>query len=205
MPKLYLFRHGQTDFNVKGIVQGGGVDSDLNSVGREQGRRFFEKYKAEDFDKVYCSTLKRTYQTVECFEGIGYEVIALRGLDELSWGLLEGKERSTEVGRKFACIQRLWKSGKLDAKVEGGESPNEVWERVRESLDRIISEVGPEGKALVCTHGRTMRVILSQMMGYGLQKMHLFPHENTILNVLINHPAKEEWILEKFNDLSHLQ
>ncbi len=205
MPKLFLIRHGQTDFNVRGIVQGGGIDSDLNAVGRDQGRRFFEMYKDEDFDRVYCSTLKRTHQTIQDFENIGHKITALAGLNELSWGVLEGKERSVEVGREFDRILGLWETGDLDAKMEGGESPNDVWERTRESLNQIVSEVGPEGKALICTHGRTMRVILSQMMGYGMQQMHLFPHENTILNVLARHPEREAWIPEKFNDLSHLQ
>ena len=65
--KIYLIRHGQTDFNVQGIVQGSGVDSSLNAAGYEQASRFFAAYKHLPFDKVYTSTLQRTQQSVQGF------------------------------------------------------------------------------------------------------------------------------------------
>ena len=51
--KIYITRHGQTDFNKKGIVQGSGVDSDLNETGRLQAEAFFKKFKDHPFDKLY--------------------------------------------------------------------------------------------------------------------------------------------------------
>ena len=204
MPRLYLIRHGQTDFNLKGIVQGGGIDSDLNATGREQGKRFFQLYQEEGFDRVYCSTLKRTWQTIQDFESVGYQINRKAGLDELSWGALEGKEQDAETKVHFRRVLGMWNAGQLEEKMDGGESPLEVWNRAKESLDEIVEEVGAGGKALICTHGRTMRVILSQMMGYGLHQMRLFPHHNTALNVLTRQP-NGRWLAERLNDLTHLQ
>lgn len=204
MPRLYLIRHGQTDFNLRGIVQGGGIDSDLNSTGRAQGRRFYESYQSIEFDKVYCSSLKRTRQTIQDFQKAGYKIEQKKGLDELSWGVIEGKERSIEIGEEFDRVLNLWNAGRLDAKMEGGESPEEVWLRAKESLNQIVAEVGTGGKALICTHGRTLRIILSQLMGYGMHQMRLFPHHNTTLNVLVRQP-NGRWLAERLNDLSHLQ
>ncbi|HCZ37344.1 MAG TPA: histidine phosphatase family protein, partial [Cytophagales bacterium] len=65
--KIYLIRHGQTDFNLKGIVQGSGVDSSLNAKGMAQAQAFFEMYKHIKFDKIYTSTLKRTRESVSGF------------------------------------------------------------------------------------------------------------------------------------------
>ena len=48
---IYLIRHGQTDFNKQGIVQGSGVDSSLNDEGHAQARKFFEAYHHINFDK----------------------------------------------------------------------------------------------------------------------------------------------------------
>jgi broad specificity phosphatase PhoE len=90
--KLYLIRHGETDFNIQGIVQGGGVDSDLNELGRAQGQAFFEYYKHISFDSVYCSSLKRTAQTLHPFVELGHELIARPELNEFNWGVLEGKK-----------------------------------------------------------------------------------------------------------------
>ena len=58
--KIYMIRHGETDFNRTGIVQGSGVDSDLNQLGREQAQAFYEKYKDVRFDALYVSCLLYT-------------------------------------------------------------------------------------------------------------------------------------------------
>ena len=56
---MYFIRHGETDENVKRIVQGCGVDSVLNENGLNQGKKFYEHYKNIGFKKMYCSALKR--------------------------------------------------------------------------------------------------------------------------------------------------
>ena len=50
MPKeIYIIRHGETDYNRQGIVQGQGVDTSLNDLGRRQASAFFEHYRHIDF------------------------------------------------------------------------------------------------------------------------------------------------------------
>ena len=68
---LYIIRHGQTDFNKQGIIQGRGINTDLNETGRKQGAAFFNAYKDIPFDKIYISELKRTQQTVQQFIDLG--------------------------------------------------------------------------------------------------------------------------------------
>ena len=65
--EIYIIRHGQTDFNVKQVVQGRGVNSDLNDTGLQQAKSFFDTYHPIDFDVIYTSKLKRTHQTVAHF------------------------------------------------------------------------------------------------------------------------------------------
>jgi probable phosphoglycerate mutase len=69
--KVYIVRHGQTDFNARGIVQGSGVDSSLNEKGRAQAEAFYEAFKGVKFDKVYTSVLKRTKESVARFIELG--------------------------------------------------------------------------------------------------------------------------------------
>src|ERR1044072_8256544 len=99
--ELYIIRHGETDYNKLGIVQGRGVNSDLNELGRQQGEAFYQYYKHVTFDRVYTSALKRTHQTVNRFieEGIPWE--QLPGLDELSFGIWEGKASKEDFGNAF--------------------------------------------------------------------------------------------------------
>src|SRR5437588_6715319 len=98
---LYIVRHGQTDLNKQGIVQGRGRDTDLNEEGRQQAQLFYEAYKHVSFDKIYISALKRTQQSIQPFidQGILYE--KLSGLDELAWGVLEGQPSTPENKVQF--------------------------------------------------------------------------------------------------------
>ena len=84
---IYIVRHGQTDFNLKGIVQGRGVDSSLNETGFRQAQLLFEKYKDIPFDNILTSTLRRTHQTVSPFAEIGLHHTPKVALDEISWGI----------------------------------------------------------------------------------------------------------------------
>jgi broad specificity phosphatase PhoE len=81
--KIYLIRHGQTDYNLKGFVQGSGVDSDLNQTGRDQAAKFFEHYKNIPFKKVYTSKLKRSIQSVQSFIDKGIPHEAYEGFNEI--------------------------------------------------------------------------------------------------------------------------
>ncbi|MBK8153619.1 MAG: histidine phosphatase family protein [Saprospiraceae bacterium] len=98
---LYFIRHGETDENVKRIVQGCGVDSVLNENGLNQGKKFYEHYKNIGFKKMYCSALKRTYQTIQSFEKSHGKIQSDRRLNEISWGEHEGKSGGEEFMRKY--------------------------------------------------------------------------------------------------------
>ncbi|MBK1439321.1 histidine phosphatase family protein [Parapedobacter sp. ISTM3] len=177
---LYIIRHGQTDLNLKGIVQGRGINSPLNEMGRKQAEAFYAHYRDERFDKIYTSTLLRTHQTVAPFMQDGIPMEQLEGLDEIGWGIYEGKEQTPEIMEGFADLIMRWRNGELDAAVAGGESPNQLAARQRKALDRILS-VREEEKVLVCMHGRAMRVLLCLLINRDIAQMDDFPHTNTAL------------------------
>ncbi|MFN8396795.1 MAG: histidine phosphatase family protein [Bacteroidia bacterium] len=204
MAEIYLIRHGETDFNLRGIVQGGGVDSDLNDTGRMQGGSFFTRYGGIEFDRVYCTALKRTRQTLAGFGNLGHEIVPLPELNEFNWGILEGAEDSEDVRAEFTRIVTAWRRGDLHAKVEGGETPLVAWERARAGIEQVVRETPPNGRALICAHGRINRVLLSEILGYGLSKMDLFPHHNTGLNLLSTN-SSGRFRIHKLNDTAHLQ
>lgn len=180
MKELYIIRHGETELNRLGIVQGRGVDSDLNETGRAQGKAFFDHYQAVSFDKIYTSSLKRTHQTVQGFIDLGLPWQQLDGLDELAWGIWEGQPNTEDARRAFMQMVEAWQSGDYDAKFEGGESPNQVLGRLKDAVDVIISQ-SSEKTVLVCMHGRAMRLLLCYLSNKPLSEMADFPHQNTVL------------------------
>jgi probable phosphoglycerate mutase len=199
---LYIVRHGQTELNRLGIIQGRGVDSDLNDEGRKQAKLFFEAYKSVPFDKIYISELKRTQQSIEPFIDTAIPFEKLPGLDELGWGIHEGQAPTPENKAAFMQIMRSWLDGNLDEKFEGGESPNEVKARQQEALKVIMSH--PEEKTvLICMHGRALRLLLCQLSNKPLTEMDTFPHQNLVLYKVIYDGKKFE--IADFNNSEHLK
>ena len=178
--ELYFIRHGETDFNAQGMVQGRGINSDLNATGRAQGEAFYRKYKDVPFDKLYTSTLKRTHQTVRQFIEAGLPWEQLSGLDELAWGELEGKPATEDSISAFRSLIEKWQAGDYNAKVPGGESPAEVELRLKEAMDIITSRT-EEHTVLICMHGRALRLLLCILTNKPLSEMADFPHQNTTL------------------------
>ena len=199
---LYIVRHGQTDLNKQGIVQGRGRNTDLNDEGRRQAQLFYQAYKHVPFDKIYISELKRTQQSIQPFIDEGIPFQKLSGLDELAWGVLEGQPSTPENKAAFMKLMRDWLDGRLDSKFEKGESPNEVKARQLEALKTIMSH--PEEKTvLICMHGRALRLLLCILQNMPLTEMESFPHQNLVLYKVAWDGEKYEII--DFNNAQHLK
>jgi len=200
--KIYIIRHGQTDFNLKGIVQGSGVDSSLNDKGRAQALAFYQAYQHVSFDKVYISALKRTKESVDNFimQGIPYESLA--GLNEISWGTKEGQTITREEDAYYHWMLNQWRLGNTKERIEGGESPDDVTKRQAEALNHILKQTD-EQTILICMHGRAMRILLCRLLNYPLRSMDMFEHENLCLYYV--EKTDSMFTVKKYNDTTHLK
>lgn len=199
--KIYLTRHGQTDFNKQGIVQGSGVDSDLNELGRTQARAFFEAYQHVPFDKLYVSGLKRTHQSMRDFLEKPVPHEELPDLNEISWGRREGIPIDEEGDAYYLKMIRSWQEGKTDVAIDGGENPEQVAVRMQNALKHMLDKT-EEKQVLICMHGRAMRVMLTVMLNYPLRCMDMFEHSNLCLYELTY--TGSMFILDRYNDTTHL-
>lgn len=200
--ELYIIRHGETELNKQGIVQGRGINSDLNDTGRAQAEAFYAKYKDVAFNKVYTSELKRTHQTVKGFIDAGLPWTQLSGLDELAWGTWEGQPNDENAMAAFKSIMEKWTSGDYDARFEGGESPADVIIRQKEALE-VIRSAENEKTVLICMHGRAMRLFLCLLTGRPLSEMTEFPHLNTTLYKV--EMTGDQYVITGFNNTDHLK
>lgn len=200
---IYLIRHGETDYNKQGIVQGRGVNTDLNETGKLQAEKFYEKYKDVPFDKVYTSTLKRTHQTVARFIEKGIPWLQFPGLDEMAWGVYEGRLMDEEIKLAHEDIMKVWTGGDLSHKFESGESPLDVKERQLKVFEHLIEKDNHDKNILICMHGRAMRLFLCMLMDRPLNEMESFPHSNTTLYKLRYDGSRFEILA--FNNTDHLK
>ena len=201
--KIYLIRHGQTDYNLQNIVHGSGVDTDLNAKGQGQADAFFNAYKDVPFDKVYTSALKRSQQSVKDFIGLlGLPHEALSGLNEISWGTKEGHKITPEEDEYYHHMLKQWQLGDTSLRIENGESPDDVVRRMQPAIDQIMSRT-EEKTVLICMHGRAIRILLCMLMNYPLKSMDMFEHENLCLYVL--NWTDSMFTIERHNDTAHLR
>jgi probable phosphoglycerate mutase len=202
LKKIFLIRHGETFYNQFGLVQGSGIDSDLNELGRKQAKAFYKAYRHIAFDKVYTSTLKRTHQTVWHFIAQGAPWQQLAGLNEMSWGHREGRAITQHDDLEYQQILQAWRRGEMHIKPEGGESPSEVLEREQFALEHMLQNED-ESNILICMHGRAMRIFLCLLLRNPLKDMDIFQHSNTCLYIL-HYTIDGGFELVVENDTSHL-
>ncbi len=199
--KIYLIRHGQTDYNLKGVVQGSGIDAKLNEHGKNQAQAFFHAYKHIPFDKVYYTGLQRTKESITAFLEMGLPHEAIPELNEISWGIYEGVPMTPDENKYYNYMLHRWSSGDLEYAIEGGESPNLVARRLHTGIQKILKEPGET--ILICMHGRAMRILLSLLLGYDLRYMDIFLHQNLGL-YLLRENTLGTFRIEKYNDGQHL-
>lgn len=198
--ELFIIRHGETDFNLQGIVQGRGVNPGLNETGRKQADLFYKYYQNESFEAVYTSSLLRTHQSVSGFIDQGIPWLQFAELDEISWGIFEGRRASPDFKWMYRELLTKWNEGKVEEKAPGGESPVDVQQRQVRFIQYLLSQ--PVDKVLICMHGRAMRIFLPTLLEKPLTAMDEFPHHNLTLYKLKFSNGK--FTIELFNNMDHL-
>lgn len=141
--KLYIVRHGQTQFNKKHKIQGW-CDSPLTDFGHAQvkaTKEYFD-HRGIQFDKACCSTLHRTEETLKELTDLPYS--RYEDLKEFYYGDLEGE--STDLACKKGQDLNTYYA------QFGGETPKEVEERMINVLNQIVQEDETES-ILVVAHG----------------------------------------------------
>ncbi|KAJ2794270.1 hypothetical protein H4R20_006281 [Coemansia guatemalensis] len=178
---ILLARHGQTEANAAGIIQGSKINPPLNQCGEIQADALAEAMKDEKLDWIVTSGLERAIQTgnrVAKYHSDAPFVSDAR-LNEICWGEADGQKFS-DIGSEMNSVVGKWKSGDFDARIKGGESANDGRKRILEAFADIlrVSRERDYRKIIVCIHGRIMRVIMATLVDKDLCKMQHFPHAN---------------------------
>ena len=167
MTRVIAVRHGETDWNRNGRMQGW-APVPLNELGREQaaaaGRWLAEQY---EFDRVLSSDLLRTRQTTDLLlDGIGDRPVSYEpAWRERNMGVYQGLAYADVEDRypTFGLGEEAYRA--TDAVPEGGESFRELANRVTGRFDEVLDD---DGTTLVVTHGGPLRCLLGHVKGIEL-------------------------------------
>lgn len=153
MKRLYLLRHGQTEFNVKKLVQGR-CDSPLTVLGRQQARAAAAWLKAHGVvpDKVVSSPLSRAMDTASL---VATELLGPDAAVEPCEGIIERSYGTFEEGPHDALPTDVWDPGE-DLIPFGGEGSHALQERMVATLTNLMSAKDTE-TLLAVSHGSASR------------------------------------------------
>lgn len=191
---LYLVRHGETDWNARGLMQGH-ADIPLNETGMRQAEALAERLAGGAWTALWTSDLKRAVQTAEAIAvRTGLTIHPWKKLRERSLGELEGMSFE-EVRQRFPT----YLTGEVP--LPGIESRAALRRRSMEALGELVRRY-PGGRVLVVTHGAFINTALAYISGgragTGKTRLH-----NTSLSVFVW--DGQGWQAPVINDVAHLQ
>ena len=161
MRRILLARHGETEWNALGRLQGH-TDIPLNEAGRAQARALAGSVAGAGLAAVVTSDLLRARETAEIVAaalGLGAPVIE-PALRERRFGVFEGLTRHECAARH----PEAWRAWQARTGVPPGGEPRELAiARMAEALARLAAAEG--GPVLVVSHGGVMRLWLMDLLG----------------------------------------
>jgi probable phosphoglycerate mutase len=173
---LLLVRHGQSEWNARGLMQGQTDGIPLTELGHAQAATGAAQLAALGPGALLSSDLLRARQTAEhCARATGLPVSLTAALREQGYGVLEGRP-SRELWDVVDWTDPHWAA-------EGGESLARLHGRVAAFLGRLAAEPPADVVALV-THGDTIRAIQAVVAGLGPSELPaVTPHNGSVTRV----------------------
>lgn len=161
--KLYVARHGQTNYNVLGLCNSDPkVDVHLTEIGKGQAEKLAQRLEGVEIDKVFVSELRRTQQTAEFFNKFhNAEVTVDARLNDISFGY-EGRPYA-EYRSALDKAEDMW-----TARFNGGESIKDLRERAQNFLDDLKPK--DYGSVLVVTSGGVIQAIYGILNNLSIEE-----------------------------------
>ncbi len=201
MTKIYLVRHGQTQWNREEIFRGT-VDVPLNEIGRKEAQLVAEALSGQAIQAVYSSPLNRAKDTAEAIARFhGLEVRIIEGLRDLSFGEWQGVSHVT-VRERYPDLYRRWLQEPQTVTFPGGESLKVLQSRTVEAVRQVILN-HVEDTIVMVSHRVVNRVLICGLVGIDLSRFWQIGQDTTAINVLIC--KKGHFVLTCLNDTCHLR
>ena len=178
--KLIFIRHGQTDWNVLGKIQGSN-DIELNDNGLKQAVELGIRVKEAGYriHKIYSSKQKRAYRTAQILsEAVKVDCIPVDGLEEINFGKWEGLTWD-EVTSKHKDYYSIWKQDRRYINAPEGESYQELLDRVLKVIKTILQKETKD--VAIVTHGAVIMSLQCYVTNTPFNDMFKFKTANTCI------------------------
>lgn len=165
--RVVILRHGTTELNKQGMIQGSNVDPDLSKEGRAYAEKAAKNFDPSQFDAVYASPLKRAQQTARIFVRDKTPIITDKRIEELSYGSWDGKS-SLEYRKKHpdAFNSKELINDNIYKYASDVEKREDFRKRIAAFFDDLYKEHANDTVLVVC-HGVVSRMICAHFLTNG--------------------------------------
>lgn len=196
--KIYLVRHGLTEENASGIIQGWNPGT-LTAQGIEQAERLARRLKEIRFDAIYASDSRRAADTAHIIAQFQTAPIQFTAaLRERHMGVFQGRPAS-----EFEQAQMLSGLSEAEFTPEGGESLQTLRERAT-SFVQGLRQRHLHQTILLVSHGRWSNSLICALLGMSLAEAMKLPQTNTCVNILECN-ERGEFSVQLLNSATHLE
>jgi broad specificity phosphatase PhoE len=197
--RIYLIRHGETEFNRLGVFRGR-YEVELNESGLKQARETGEALRGEGIEFMLSGPLKRAVDTAETISeilGVGYEVDeAFNNIDLGAWQGLAKTRVKTEYPEEW----KQWTAAPEHLVVPGGESVEDLKKRASSRLKEILEK--RSGAFAIVTHRSVIKVLAAYMLNVPPPYFWKFYTDNAAYSVF--EYGGGDFTLISWNRSSHL-
>lgn len=200
MKKIIIVRHGQTNWNILGKVQGQ-EDIELNEIGKEQAKKLASKLTKEKIDIIYTSDLKRSYQTAKIIsDTINSNIIIDKNLREIHFGNWQGLTL-TNIKKDFKKEYIIWRTEPHKLNLPGAEKLIEVQERMKKIINNVLRSENQN--ILIVSHATAIKTLILGILDLDLAKFNNIKIDNTSISIIEYHSTGP--IIKLLNDTCHLE
>jgi phosphoserine phosphatase len=202
MSRIYLIRHGETEWNKDQRSQGCSNDIPLSELGLLQAEAVGKRLSCEKIDMVFSSTLLRAHQTAEIIaKHHNIPVTKCSEFIEINFGKWEGL-RLSDIKENYNDAYNVWRKTPHLADIPGAESIAKLKDRSMNKLYELI-EANPNKNILIVSHGISIKVIITAIMDMDFSNMHRIRQDNTAINIFDY--EDNVFDLVGLNDICHLR
>jgi 2,3-bisphosphoglycerate-dependent phosphoglycerate mutase len=200
MTDFLLLRHGETQWNLAGRLQGW-QDSPLSAAGAAQAEALAARLAAERVERLVASDLGRTRATAAPIAArLALPTTADPGLRERCYGVLEGMTWD-EIRCTYPEAYARLLARDADYVIPGGESATQFRDRVVAALERLARE-NPDAEVAVVTHGGVLGIVYRHVQAIPLEMPRTFSVPNGGLNRI--RIAGGRWSIATWAETDHL-
>lgn len=208
MNKIYLVRHGETDWNYTGKYQGS-TNVPLNAKGLEQADKCAQALSSVKIDRIIASTLDRAVITAKKIQAKQPKEVPLKldyRLQEVNFGDWEGLTYD-EINAKWPGEIEVMYRKASQVKIQNGETFQQVQDRAWNALKDEIDDAGEDKTILVVCHGGTIRTIICKLLNLPLDYSWNLSQGNTAITCMYYYGmGKDDHnLLYYLNNLNHIQ